>query len=429
MKISFQEWFETQDLSQEAFSCFGESFLCYRVGAYKASLLFGYTGFVSIVRDRLLSANAPNGLNQGWWTTTQENVRSLETWDKSVFEATQRKEPSPIFILTEDIRYQVKYWKDRRNDCAHSKDNKIIAAHVESFYAFVESNLGKFVVNGSRDSMLLRIIAHYDSSITPRGLSVTHLIREIPHAVSRSELDGFLQGLNAEFDRLRNPAEVMMGTENSAILEFYSACLAEGSDELQIACRNVLLKKDKTLLAFVRKYPERVYIIGHHPETIRGLWHKHMFGAYNDFPLLAAMLRHALIPKDQIEEAIRHVVEVGCDFTADEVDRQTLEQHGYYRLLESRIIESLTENDYQWAGAHRDAIVQFLAENPISMKMARVICERFSQSYYHPWLLKKHLVGFLQSNADKRDEFLTQVRAVPGLEIPFSSLLELAAEG
>ena len=150
MKLLIEDWLESQQLDQESRSNFTESFVCFKVGAYKAALLFAYLGFMGVVRARIGSANAPAGITAAEWATIQNNVRSAETWDKAVFTAIQKKQAHPIFLVADDLRHQTAYWKDRRNDCAHSKANKIVAAHVEAFYAFVESNLSKFVVNGSR---------------------------------------------------------------------------------------------------------------------------------------------------------------------------------------------------------------------------------------------------------------------------------------
>jgi hypothetical protein len=65
--------------------------------------------------------------------------------DAATFDATQHKNPAPIFAIDQELRDQVKFWKDRRNDCAHSKQNQIIAAHCEAFYAFVRSTLNRFI--------------------------------------------------------------------------------------------------------------------------------------------------------------------------------------------------------------------------------------------------------------------------------------------
>jgi hypothetical protein len=48
--------------------------------------------------------------------------------DAATFDATQHKNPAPIFAIDQELRDQV-----------------IIAAHCEAFYAFVRSTLNRFI--------------------------------------------------------------------------------------------------------------------------------------------------------------------------------------------------------------------------------------------------------------------------------------------
>ena len=93
-------------------------------------------------------------------------------WDSSAFDATQQQKPAPIFVVPDDLRRQVEFWKDRRNDCAHSKDNKITPAYVEALHAFIESNLNNIV------SPFLRTLSSKYLSLTPKEIQVAGLIKE-----------------------------------------------------------------------------------------------------------------------------------------------------------------------------------------------------------------------------------------------------------
>jgi hypothetical protein len=145
MKLQLEQWLDDQTLSSESRSCYEESFICYKVAAYKAALLFGYLGFLTTIRDRILQSRSPQGIPEDRWTKIQKDVSNHALWDAATFDATQHKNPAPIFAIDQELRDQVKFWKDRRNDCAHSKQNQIIAAHCEAFYAFVRSTLNRFI--------------------------------------------------------------------------------------------------------------------------------------------------------------------------------------------------------------------------------------------------------------------------------------------
>jgi hypothetical protein len=124
MKLQLEQWLDDQTLSNESWSCFKESFICYKVGAYKAGLLFGYLGFLTTIRDRILQSRPPQGIPEDRWTNMQNNVSNHALWDGATFDATQQENPAPVFGIDKELRDQVKYWKDRRNDCAHSKQNQ-----------------------------------------------------------------------------------------------------------------------------------------------------------------------------------------------------------------------------------------------------------------------------------------------------------------
>lgn len=183
VKLPIQEWLEGKNLGTDADALFEESVQCFKAGAYRAALLMSYLGFQSILRDRILSAGAPAGVPPGMWSSIQSKLRSDDEWDPSVFDATQQKAPAPVFPVSEDLRQQVTYWKNRRNDCAHSKPGPITASHVEAFWVFVRAHSSKFAVNGSIEALLEKLKRHFDASITPPGTDATPLADEFTSIV------------------------------------------------------------------------------------------------------------------------------------------------------------------------------------------------------------------------------------------------------
>jgi len=421
MNIPIQFWLNTQKLSQEASSSFNESFACFKTGANKAALLFAYLGFMNVIRDRILSSPIPTGIAPVYWQDVQGQVRTAETWDKAVFDAIQKKNPAPIFLISDDIRNQVGYWKDRRNDCAHSKQNKIVTAHVEAFYAFIESNLGKFVINGSRNEILSRILDYFNPSLTPPNQPLTPIIHDLPNAVLAGELVQFLNELCIEFDNLRDPTQQLLGQENPAKISFFASCFQEGTVELQAACTTVLLANDGFLLAFLRKHPDRSYILQNNHQKVRQIWHDYLFRAIDDdFPLLGSFLRLSLIPADQLQEALSLVVSIGTQYVPSEVDDRTLSDHGFYEVLENAIINGhALQGPFDWSNKTRGLIVKYLSEHPITRDLAIEIFNAFNGQYY-PWHLAEYLNNLFQNNPAKKAEYLAHVGGDPYIGVPLS---------
>jgi hypothetical protein len=123
MKLLFERWSEEQNFSIKANNLFQESFICYKNNAYRASLLFSYLGFLTHIKEVIIKTPPPASLKPGRWTNLLANLQNDDTWEKAVYEEITNSS-NPIFNIKEDLRLQVKYWKDRRNDAAHFKSNE-----------------------------------------------------------------------------------------------------------------------------------------------------------------------------------------------------------------------------------------------------------------------------------------------------------------
>lgn len=406
MNLPIQNWLNTQKISKEALSSFDESVICFKVGAYKASLLFAYLGFMNVIRDRIIAAPTPTGFPPKRWAEIQSDAKSPETWEKVVFDKIQQKQPVTVFDVPDDLRGQVKYWKDRRNDCAHSRQNKIIAAHVESLYAFIESNLGKFAVNGSRSEMLKRILDHFNPSLTSPNESITPIIHDLLNALTSVEYPAFITEVVSELENTDSDVPTLLGVRNPSVVKFLGACFKEGNDELRDACSVSLFANEGLLVDFLREHPDKVYILQNQPRKVRLIWHDYLFDKFHsDFSLLGSLLRASLIPQDQIEEAILLAIKASASQLPSEVDLQILIQHGYYVLLEKMIVDEELMDRYNWANSNKELIVKYLSDNPISLGVAHAIYKAFIGPHY-AWHLAEYLNRFFVQNPNKKAEYL-----------------------
>jgi hypothetical protein len=418
MLINFEPWLMLQNPSPDAQGCYDEAFLAYKVGAYRAALLFSYLGFMTFLRERIGSSPAPAGVPAGLWTQIQAQAGSEDAWDTAVFEATQRRaNPAPVFLVSEDLRQQVMYWKNRRNDCAHSKNNIIDAAHVDQFWAFTKSNLNKFMVNGSRAVMLTQIETHFNPALTAPGQPVDNLVMGISQAIVGAELSDFLTDLAQSFDANRNQADVAANGENPNKLRLYDRCLAIGEANLQIAVRNQTISDRRLLLQFLRAYPARVTILAGHAQQVRRLWSEDLFsGGLDDISLLASLLRNNLIPPNEREQCQLTLIRRGISAAPNAVDEATLAENGFYQHLEAVTVAEGMINRFAWANTSSGIIEHHLSRSPITVEMARALYLAFD-SVYNARDLRQRLNTFFTVNAAKRTEFrnLEQANALIGL--------------
>jgi hypothetical protein len=106
------------------------------------------------------------------------NIKLEDKWEEEILTALNNSS-NPIFNINENIRVQIKYLKDRRNDCAHAKNNIINHHHVEIFWTFLQSNLSKITVERGKLTLLNKFSDQFDTAITSRFESYDYLIDEI----------------------------------------------------------------------------------------------------------------------------------------------------------------------------------------------------------------------------------------------------------
>jgi hypothetical protein len=419
MNLPLQNWLSTQKISTEATSSFEESFTCFKAGTYKASLLFAYLGFLNVIRDRIVAAPPPTGITANYWATIQANAKNPETWDKTVFDTTQQRNPAPIFVVSDDVRDQVKYWKDRRNDCAHSKQNKIIAAYVESLYAFIESNLGKFAVNGSRNEMMRRVLDYFNPSLTSPSESLAPIIHDLLNALTVTEYPAFIGDVIDELEKAQNRSPIPIGMGNPDVMKFLDACFQDGTDDLRVACKTSLLSNDDMLMQFLRQYPEKVYILLNEHQKIRLIWHDRLFSSpfKKDIPLFCSMLRASLIPQNEIPETMARAVRAGLHNRPVEVDLQTLIQFGLYTELEKGITEQGFLSQFDWANNNQGLIGKYLSDNQISREIAYALYHAFNGEHF-AWHLADYLNQFFVQQPEKKQEYLAHLGGEPIIGIP-----------
>lgn len=172
MKLKFELFLDKHNFSSDAKALFNESLTCFKFSAYRASLIMAYIGFMELIREKLILSEPANGYtNERWRTDILHKIKKEECWDKEVFEILIRTK-NPIFNISEGLKTQLYYWKDRRNDCAHYKKNNISQCHIEAFLEFIESNIDKFVVNDSVDFVINEIKDFFTETYKEKNIDI-----------------------------------------------------------------------------------------------------------------------------------------------------------------------------------------------------------------------------------------------------------------
>lgn len=412
MKLKIQSWLENETFSETVNKIFSEAIICYKSDAYRASMVLSYIGFLTILKERLLQSTNPTGIPPVLWNSIIMEIQDEEKWDAKIRDETQRKNPAPIFIISDDLRQQIVYWKNRRNDCAHFKPTDIKHYHIESFWGFLQDNMSKLVVNGSTAALRNKIQNHFDISLTPSGQDSTTLVLEIATAISPLELPVFFQDVHAIF--------VTFSLSNhEKELQFYDDIFRISNNTVKVALADFIKTDSNLLLDFLRNKPARITEFELEAHVVRNLWFSSLFNTgQNDFSVFVALLANNLIPEVQIQEAIETVLEriTWVSKPNNAYERQVLVDSGFYTHFHRRLIVDRQYDQWAWSNPKANFIADYFEHNAFTEEIVRATFETF-RSGYNPHDVRDALNRMFQEHPDKKTEFLS-VAVAHGIAVP-----------
>ena len=400
MKLPIEVWLSEEKLTDATRTLFKESSICFRAEAYKASLLYSYLGFMLIVKERILQSKAPNGIPQSKWEKTASSLKNEEGWDKAVYEALQTKKPANYFRITETLRREITYWKDRRNDCAHFKNETIDAHHVESFWSFLEHNLPKITVEGGMLTLISKFKDHFDVSFTPLHEDYSNLIKEIEFSVAVNELYEFFAKL------------VSIIFESTSRIAYYEVLhkIIKRYDNTKISeelIRFMKTNQDLVGQGFLRHHPEYLLDFNFNKKEVRKIWYEKLFSTYhNDNPIYCALLKNKLIPEQDILEAHKTIINRTHDAPLTNLQVDILDENNFFKLF----IETVESNYHQGyfsskqADNHSVFIVASIKKYGFKESIVRCINRSFDRRY-NPSRLKHKLKTLFEENPKSKTEY------------------------
>lgn len=397
MNIPFEKWIKEQNLSSRSFELIDEALICYRAKAYKASLLFSYLTFQNIVKERLLTSNNPPGYNEQFWSSIQQDLRSDDKWESKVIECVDRTQPGSIFNLSSDIKQQYFYWKDRRNDCAHAKGNKIGISHVETFWLFMESNLSRFVVNGGKESLKQRIRIYFDPIQTPRNQDPTSIINDIPLALETTEYDEVLETL---FSITDGPLL------NESTFPFWHQ-LFNLESVFRESLVDFIKQRRKLCLVILEDDPSKITYFATDPTFIRVLWKDFIYNSYRHYNIILGLLRNRLIPDEQFKEFVETVTIKVNDtlfINPEDTDLLVLEQSGFFNELRNLAFVERKINNFDWARENKHLIVNLILRLGFDEATVRAINNTFIGAFI-PWKLRDALSKMFDAMPQLKEEY------------------------
>lgn len=354
---------------------------CYRNGIARPALTLSYIAFIQAVRDNLLKSDMPKGFNEPRWKACMSKLRQENAWDEQVISCIKCRDKPPYFELTDSLRDDVCYWRNRRNDCAHYKDSEITLSHVAAFWVFIMDNYNKFTPIGSLMQSVNDYKRHYNVSITPKGTSTEVIFKRLCLAI-KTEDDLLLFLKETDF---------CMEYEEQAQL-LHDLLMDERHKSKVISLLTVKLKRVKMYLAL--KPADVSVVLGNNPEMTRKFW-------YEDFMLFAScanvyveMLRAKMIPQGEIKESLDMFLKHEYKRSAFRVDSQedfnVLKENGIYDIfIEEYLSKEFVCDNPREKCYKTDFYISLIQRGGITDKLIKALSESIKGTF--PYTLTNRL--------------------------------------
>tara|TARA_R110001592_G_scaffold33835_5_gene116850 strand:- start:1821 stop:3080 length:1260 start_codon:yes stop_codon:yes gene_type:complete len=415
MKLEIENWIISKHYSTNVKRLFSESVICYRNEAYRASLLFSYIGFLTIIKQVLINSKRPSNFTEPEWTSQIKKINDDELWEKEVYEMLIRTK-KPIFQLRDDLRLQLKYWKDRRNDCAHFKSNEIESHHTESFWSFMKSNIQKMTVEGGKESLLNKFDDHFDDTKTPPNKDFSYLVKEIASSVSTTDYDDFFRELKSRI----NGKRWWYGASDT--YNVFAKILDISEPEIQEALIE-FLKKENRDIHLINAHPNKISRFNYSNKDIRSIWKTKLSSKsmnMNPLRIYSALLRESLIPKGEIEEGnealFEYYEQTNNRFLPESIDIDTLKANGFFQTIRRIAIHENGLKKFMWVNSKCDLIISFIENEQLTKEVVESISKMAVNSNPSQWLVRE-LISTFSKIPEKKKEFQS-IANTNGISLP-----------
>lgn len=372
---------------------------CYRNGIARPALMLSYIAFIQAVRDNLLKSDMPKGFNEPRWKACMSKLRQENAWDEQVISCIKCRDNPPYFELTDSLRDDVCYWRNRRNDCAHYKDSEITLSHVAAFWVFIMDNYNKFTPIGSLMQSVNDYKRHYNVSIAPKGTSTEVIFKRLCLAI-KTEDDLLLF--------LKETDSCMEYEEQAQLL--HDLLMDERHKVKVISLLTGKLKRVKMYLAL--KPADVSVILGNNPEMTRKFW-------YEDFMLFASsanvyveMLRAKMIPQGEIKESLdmflKHEYKRNAFYLDNPEDFNVLKENGLYDIfIEEYLSKDFVCNNPGEKCHKTDFYISLIQRGGISDKLIKVLSESIKGKF--PYKLENRLKGEIFKEEKNKKQYLDSI--------------------
>jgi len=347
-------------------------------------------------RPNILSSSRPSDVKETKWNNTLSELRNNELWDSAVmnaikYQGSKEKNERPIFDIPQSLRDDCVYWHNRRNDCAHYKDNEITLAHVCAFWSFMMSSYRYFVPLGSIDQCINEYEIHFDISLTPDGANDDEIFNHLCMAIrTADDVKNFIQQTKS--------SRIIKSFQRTELLHR----LLLTNDTLQKAVKEVAMGDENLLYAMIRMNIFDIPIlVGDNAKWIRKLWYEST-NSVNGARFYFELLRCGLIPQEELRESMRKYLnlyyENGNSINMVDIDSEVLTINGLYEVfLDEFFTRDVLCSNLGTKCRKTDFYISVIRIGGINDKFLKNLTESLKSSF--PYTLRPRLKSLLAEDA------------------------------
>jgi len=415
---TFTKWlniFPEFAVGTEAREMLDDAMTCYVHDIPRPALILSYLAFCITVKENILSSSMPSGHDAGRWSNRMSNLRSDDKWEEELqncvaMQRDKSKTPvvEPVFDIPDHLREDFKYWKNRRNDCAHYKRNIISLSLVCAFWQFMMSKYIYFQPQGSMSKSIQEYKDYFDLSITPAGTDQTTIFNHLC-AVLRSTED------------LRLLFKAIKRADTKQKMELLHRLL-HNTESTKAYAKAFITEEDFVVDYYLSEYLDDLSMLyGDDPKQIRAFW-------YNspDIPIYSESLKAHLIPDDQIKESLSRVLSKmyqlnrGIPWDLSEDNKNVLKACGFIdAFFEEYYNDQFISRNYKEMNQSMSFYVSLISFSGVDKRWVEVYCRRVDEGKSFPYALGNWFASALR-NGDLNKDLYLQVVTDLGLANPIA---------
>lgn len=418
MKLKFQEWVENSKFSKNVKHIFNSGITCYKNEIYTAALHMSYLGFLLALKERIMTANKPPNFPLQDWKDIIKGLQDEDLWEATILNSikqkpqgsSQKAKKDPVFNVNDNLRDQVTFWKNRRNDCVHNKDNEITYSHVEVFWSFVQSNLPKFSVEGGMESLLNEFRRHFDYTYTPINSEISPLVNKIKNSVEKPELLNFWAESFKLFENLNDYCEEV---------DFIHQVFKIKDDGISESIISFLKTKVSLLLAYITEYPQYITKFYSEKQEIRKLWNSYIQKSDDPYRIYIYLLRNEFIPDEEIADSNNRMLKIN-KYNWEKEEIEILKENNFDRAIFKKLFIDKNPSDFkywQFLNDNKKLCISYLFNFYVEDKALRILHNEFSKKEWSPEILQNELKQLFKNEKEKKVFLLKKFKKL-GLDWP-----------